>query len=326
MGNHNTQPMGRQQQVKMADIADKPSRKSVSFADRHAIVGENGDIKKAAANGTDGDTAESHSAGTDAAVDEVTDMFASLAKKKKPKKKNAEGDDEAAAEAPAAEDGELDLSSLKKKKKKKSKVEDLEKELLGEGGDEEGADKKASTEDVEAKGDPIAGTGIYQHDSTADIPYPMLLNRFFTLLSDRHPDLVGGVAKSFKIPPPQCLREGNKKTLLANLPEISKRLKRTPEHITSFLFAEMGTSGSTDANGRLIIRGRFQSKQIENILRRYIMDYVICKTCKSPDTELSRGENRLSFITCNSCASRRSVAAIKSGFSAQIGKRKRQVG
>ena len=225
-------------------------------------------------------------------------VTASLAKKKKPKKKkDAEGDDEAAAEAPAAEDGELDLSSLKKKKKKKSKVEDLEKELLGEGGDEEGADKKASTEDVEAKGDPIAGTGIYQHDSTADIPYPMLLNRFFTLLSDRHPDLVGGVAKSFKIPPPQCLREGNKKTLLANLPEISKRLKRTPEHITSFLFAEMGTSGSTDANGRLIIRGRFQSKQIENILRRYIMDYVICKTCKSPDTELSRGENRLSFIT-----------------------------
>jgi translation initiation factor 2 subunit 2 len=59
------------------------------------------------------------------------------------------------------------------------------------------------------------------------------------------------------------LREGNKKTLLANLPEICKRLKRSPEHITAFLFAELGTSGSTDANGRLVIRGRFQSKQIE---------------------------------------------------------------
>ena len=59
----------------MADVADKPSRKSVSFADAHAIVDENGDIKKAIANGADGDTAESHSAGTDAAVDEVTDMF-----------------------------------------------------------------------------------------------------------------------------------------------------------------------------------------------------------------------------------------------------------
>lgn len=226
-------------------------------------------------------------------------MAASLAKKKKkPKKETVEADEEAAPDAAPAEDGELDLSSLKKKKKKKSKVEDLEKELLG-GDDEatEAADTKVDASAIEASGDPIAGTGIYAHDSNADMPYPMLLNRFFTLLSDRHPDLVGGVAKSFKIPPPQCLREGNKKTLLANLPEISKRLKRTPEHITSFLFAEMGTSGSTDSNGRLIIRGRFQSKQIENILRRYIMDYVICKTCKSPDTDLSRGENRLSFIT-----------------------------
>lgn len=313
----------------MSDV--KASRKSVSFADNHAIVDENGDVKKAETNGM-GDSAEAHSTG-DKDVDEVTDMFASLAKKKKPKKKEAAEatEDAGPAETPAAEDGELDLSSLKKKKKKKSKVEDLEKELAGgeDGAAAGAADSKSKADDAEsiaAKGDPIAGTGIYQHDSTADIPYPMLLNRFFTLLSERHPDLVGGVAKSFKIPPPQCLREGNKKTLLANLPEISKRLKRTPEHITSFLFAEMGTSGSTDANGRLIIRGRFQSKQIESMLRRYIMDYVICKTCKSPDTELSRGENRLSFITCNSCASRRSVAAIKSGYSAQIGKRKRQVG
>ncbi|KIW01033.1 uncharacterized protein PV09_07547 [Verruconis gallopava] len=308
----------------MADVEDKPSRKSVSFADAHAVVDEDGNVKEGKSSG-DGTTAESHSAGTDPAVEEVTDMFASLAKKKKKPKKDKAGDDDAdaaAAAAPAGEDGELDLSSLKKKKKKKSKVDELEKELAG---DDEGASAEKSKSEPMPEGDPVAGTGIYQHNSTADIPYNMLLSRFFTFLSERHPDLVGGVAKSFKIPPPQCLREGNKKTLLANLPDICKRLKRSPEHITAFLFAELGTSGSTDANGRLIIRGRFQSKQIENVLRRYIMDYVICKTCKSADTELSRGENRLSFITCNSCASRRSVAAIKSGFSAQIGKRKRQV-
>lgn len=50
---------------------------------------------------------------------------------------------------------------------------------------------------------------------------------------------------------------------------------------------------------------------------------MTCKTCKSPDTELSKGENRLYFLTCNSCGSRRSVTAIKTGFSAQIGKRKK---
>ena len=32
----------------------------------------------------------------------------------------------------------------------------------------------------------------------------------------------------------------------------------------------MGTTGSVDGAGRLVIRGRFQQKQIENVLRRYM--------------------------------------------------------
>lgn len=177
-------------------------------------------------------------------------------KPKKAKKKDAEegGDEEAAA------DGELDLSSLKKKKKKKSKVDELEKVLADDGeGDEDTKEDEAPV----AEGDPIQGTGIWQHNDVSDLPYKSLLGRFFTLLSDRHPDLVGGAAKSYRIPPPQCLREGNKKTLLANLPEICKRLKRSDEHVIAFLFAELGTSGSVDGSRRLVIRGRFQSKQIE---------------------------------------------------------------
>jgi translation initiation factor 2 subunit 2 len=58
----------------------------------------------------------------------------------------------------------------------------------------------------------------------------------------------------------------------------------------------------------------------------FVVEYVTCKTCRSPDTELNKGENRLYFVTCNSCGSRRSVTAIKTGFSAQVGKRKRQQG
>lgn len=38
----------------------------------------------------------------------------------------------------------------------------------------------------------------------------------------------------------------------------------------AFLLAELGTSGSVDANNQLIIKGRFQQKQLENVLRRYI--------------------------------------------------------
>jgi hypothetical protein len=44
-----------------------------------------------------------------------------------------------------------------------------------------------------------------------------------------------------------------------------------------------------------------------SLAHRAIVEYVTCKTCRSPDTELSKGENRLWYVTCNSCASRRLV-------------------
>lgn len=91
------------------------------------------------------------------------------------------------------------------------------------------------------------------------------------------------------------------------------RLHRQPKHLLDFLLAELGTSGSVDGNSQLIIKGRFQQKQIENVLRRYIKEYVTCHTCRSPETILQK-DTRLFFLQCETCGSRCSVASIKSGF------------
>ncbi|XP_036142385.1 eukaryotic translation initiation factor 2 subunit 2 isoform X4 [Monomorium pharaonis] len=101
---------------------------------------------------------------------------------------------------------------------------------------------------------------------------------------------------------------------------ICKTLHRQPKHLLDFLLAELGTSGSVDGNSQLIIKGRFQQKQIENVLRRYIKEYVTCHTCRSPDTILQK-DTRLFFLQCETCGSRCSVASIKSGFQAVTGKR-----
>lgn len=95
------------------------------------------------------------------------------------------------------------------------------------------------------------------------------------------------------------------------------RLHRQPKHLLDFLLAELGTSGSVDGNNQLIIKGRFQQKQIENVLRRYIKEYVTCHTCRSPDTILQK-DTRLFFLQCETCGSRCSVASIKSGFQVTI--------
>eukprot|EP01106_Pelomyxa_sp_JSP_P017602 TRINITY_DN732_c0_g1_i8.p2 TRINITY_DN732_c0_g1~~TRINITY_DN732_c0_g1_i8.p2 ORF type:complete len:132 (+),score=38.52 TRINITY_DN732_c0_g1_i8:242-637(+) len=121
--------------------------------------------------------------------------------------------------------------------------------------------------------------------------------------------------------PPQVCKEGTKKTVWINFDEMCSMMRRKPDHVLAYVFAELGTHGSLDGSQRLVIRGRYQPKQIENIIRKYIGEYVSCWTCNQADTELKK-ENRLSFVCCKLCGSQRSVAPIKKGFEAQIGKRK----
>ncbi|KAA8912419.1 domain found in IF2B/IF5-domain-containing protein [Sphaerosporella brunnea] len=293
----------------------KKPRKSVAFEEGELAT--NGEIT----------TAQSHSISPteeeDKEVAELTEQFKDLKKKKK-KKVAATAEED--GEAPAA-DGEFDATLMKKKKKKKAPKEaatDFDAQLAEAGVVEAKEDEEKEEIKPEDAGDLIAGTGVWNSASTVDLTYPLLLSRFFTLLRSQHPDLAGDGRRNYKIPPPQVMREGNKKTIFANISDICKRMKRHDEHVTQFLFAELGTSGSVDGSKRLVIRGKFQQKQLENVLRRYILEYVTCRTCKSPDTDLKKGENRLFFVTCNSCGSRRSVAAIKTGFQATVGKRRRQ--
>ena len=154
---------------------------------------------------------------------------------------------------------------------------------------------------------------------SGEYTYEELVERFYSILRANNPDLIGEKRK-FTLVPPQVVRESSKKTAFCNIEEISKRLKRPMEHVQCFVLAELGTTGNNDAQQRLIIRGRFQQLQIENILKKYIMEYVTCRTCRSGETLMTK-DNRLNFVTCESCGSQRSVASIKTGFTAQTTKR-----
>lgn len=216
---------------------------------------------------------------------------------------------------------------VKKKKKKKTAfdMEEFEKELGEQAGDldeeenpfaEDKGDADAKTEDVEA-----------WQGTDRDYTYQELLGRIFRTLRVQNPSL-SGEKKKYTMVPPVVQRDGSKKTVFANVLEICKRMHRQPDHVIQYLFTELGTVGSVDGSQRLVIRGRFQPKQIENVLRRYIgtlflltpVEYVTCKTCRSPNTLLTK-ENRIYFMTCEACGSQRSVSAIKTGFKAQTTKR-----
>jgi translation initiation factor 2 subunit 2 len=221
------------------------------------------------------DTAMSHTpppadAAAPAADANPDGLDLSLMKKKK--KKVKKDDDEGADSGAVAGDEEaIDLSMKKKKKKKAPKEEDEFAKKLEALNLEGGEGAEAPADEGVQDGDMDKGTGIWGHNESRTINYDPLLSRFFALLAQKNPDHASTGTRSYKIPPPQCLREGNKKTIFANLPEICKRMKRADEHVTAYLFAELGTSGSVDGSRRLVIKGRFQQKQIENVLRTYII-------------------------------------------------------
>jgi len=285
------------------------------------------------------------SADAEAARTPADDEMAMFGDLKKKKKKKIPMDLDASLEStPAAPEGEappvaddFDLSDIKKKKKSSKKkaqldLEAFEKELGAEGEKEEEGVPEYNEEDlgddpfaVDESALAVGGINTGKEPwigSERDYKYTELLGRFFTALHAANPALASSLTKRNTVAPPQILREGTKRSVFANITYICRRMHRQPEHVIAFMLAEMGTTGSVDGAGRLVIKGRFMQKQVENVLRRYIMEYVTCKTCKSFDTILTK-ENRIYFMTCESCGSRRSVSAIKSGFQAQVGRRKK---
>jgi len=249
---------------------------------------------------------------------DVDDMFAGLKKKKKSKKAADESEANEKTDSPVPDDLSASLGDLTLKKKMKKAVKSLDaadfEQQLEQAGLEDIAPTSSKTESTTSATEAVGG-----------LQYEDLLSRFFSILKKNNPELAGDKSgPKFRIPPPVCQREGSKKTLFANVQEIATVLQRNPEHLIQFLFAELGTSGSIDGEKRLVLKGKFQPKQMESVLRRYIIEYVTCKTCKSMNTELKReSANRLHFLSCNACGSTRSVSSIKTGFQAQIGRRKR---
>ncbi|KAH7615872.1 hypothetical protein Ndes2526B_g09183 [Nannochloris sp. 'desiccata'] len=234
-------------------------------------------------------------------------------KKKKSKSKDAEGGEGAGDDGEMDMDDDLNLSLGKKKKKKKSKLRGEDDFGAGEG---DGPD---------AGGEGRKAGGLPWEGSERDYTYEELLDRVFGILKENNPELTGERRRT-SLKPPQVAREGTKKTVFTNFMDLAKSMNRNPEHLQQYILAELGTSGSLDGQQRLIMKGRFLPKAFEGCLRRYMNEYVLCNSCKSPDTLLDRdSSSRIMYLKCQQCNASRTVSAIKTGFQARVGSRKKEL-
>ncbi|VDP74137.1 unnamed protein product [Echinostoma caproni] len=215
------------------------------------------------------------------------------------KKKKVTLDEEKVDELADKLDDELSFST--KKKKKKAKLVDAGAVAATDATD---ATDTLSKENVDASG----------------FTYDMLLTRVFAQLGVHNPELVSDPKRRLVMVPPQMARVGTKKTLFVNFSTICGQLNRDQAHLTAYILAELGTQGSVDASGGLLIKGRYQSKHMEPVLRNYCRNYVLCVTCQSSETELCK-DSRLLFLHCRRCGSRTTVKNVTSGFQAVTGRR-----
>jgi len=186
---------------------------------------------------------------------------------------------------------EFDFGSKKKSKKKKEKKEEAP----------EDGDGPTLVQTEWKRGE------VYTYDE--------LLTRLYQIIEDKNPSL--GSKSKYTLKPPQVVRVGSKKVGWVNFQEICDMMKRPQEHVTQFVLAEFGTEGSTTPDGQLILKGKYQPKHCESLLRKYIKEFVTCEMCKSANTKLERDSStRLHMVSCDNCNASRTAQSIKSGYHA----------
>jgi len=150
-----------------------------------------------------------------------------------------------------------------------------------------------------------------QLENRANYSYEELLNHLIKMTggTDNH--------VKFSIMPAEVSRFGVKKTAFSNFSKICEYLNRDKTHVNDYLIAELGTTTSEDGKGRLLIKGKYNQKNIHKVLEKYILMYVQCSMCKSLNTRISKNPaNRLYFLECINCGSSKSVASVNKGFHA----------
>lgn len=171
----------------------------------------------------------------------------------------------------------------------------------------------------------LGDAGLLEVDAEHDYTYDELLGRVFNIMNNRRTGASFNDEALAGIPPPKVARSGTKRTSFSNFLDLCRVMHRHTDHVMSFILTELSTSGSLDAAGHLILKGVHSPKSIEGILRKYLQAYVRCTACKSLETLLVKSTNasKMSSLICEQCGAHRSVAAIKGGYLAQVGRRKK---
>ena len=137
---------------------------------------------------------------------------------------------------------------------------------------------------------------MYKIEKTYDIE--KLIERFNEKYAEITSQSNSNNAKLIVKPPE--VQMVNKKTCTKNFKAICASIKREPMEVSKFISEELKVQTSITGDGQLLISGRYNKGQIQNILTKYITSFIQCPLCKTLDTSLNKVD-RITYILCNRC-------------------------
>jgi len=131
--------------------------------------------------------------------------------------------------------------------------------------------------------------------------YEKLLDRLF----DKLPK-VEDSDERFQVPPVISHIQGSR-TVISNFNKIADALGRKQEQLFKYVARELATPGDFKKNA-LILGSKIPSSRINEKIKQYCSEFVFCRVCNRPDTELLT-LNKLTYLKCHACGAQNAVRA-----------------
>ena len=133
-----------------------------------------------------------------------------------------------------------------------------------------------------------------------ELNYDDLLKRAQSNLPQR------GAVSRFDVPKP-VVQQSGRQTMIRNFSEIARALRREPRQMAKYLFKDLAVPGAL-SGGELVLQGKIGFSMIDQRMRDYAKDFVLCRECGKPDTNIV-AEKGISVIKCEACGARRTLRA-----------------
>jgi translation initiation factor 2 subunit 2 len=112
------------------------------------------------------------------------------------------------------------------------------------------------------------------------------------------------IKERFEIPKVMGHIQGNK-TIISNIRDIASIFERPINHIVKYILKELATPGGIK-NNSFIIGSKIPASRINEKLRQYANEYVLCNNCGKPDTKIIQNTNS-SILKCKACGAENTV-------------------